>query len=87
MSEIPQIVLDTKEKTLPETGDSLWQDKTSCWEIEGAYCNWNDWGSMGVETSVCQLCEVHSRWGTGKSVELKLRGKGMSLIAPIPSAK
>jgi len=31
--------------------------------------------------------EVHSKWGTGKPVELKLRGKAMQLLDPIPSAK
>lgn len=31
--------------------------------------------------------EVHSKWVTGEPVELKLRGKRMRLLGPIPSAK
>ncbi len=51
-----------------------------CWEIEGTYCKWDEWGTLGRDTSVCLICEVYLRWGEGKLIELKLRGQGIKLL-------
>ena len=51
-----------------------------CWEIEGTYCKWNEWGSNGRDTSVCLKCEVYVKWGGGQRIELKLRGVGLKLL-------
>jgi len=52
----------------------------SCWEIEGTYCKWNEWGANGRDTSICLKCEVYLTWGGGKPIELRLVGQGMKLI-------
>jgi len=51
-----------------------------CWEIEGTYCKWNDWGSNGRDTSLCPKCDVYPKWGHGGNIELKLQGAGMKLL-------
>lgn len=52
----------------------------ACWEIEGTYCKWDEWGALGRDTSVCLICEVYIRWGKGKRIELKLLGQGIKLL-------
>jgi hypothetical protein len=51
-----------------------------CWEIEGTYCKWNEWGANGRDTSLCLKCEVYVKYGEGKRIELKLRGVGLKLL-------
>lgn len=51
-----------------------------CWEIEGTYCKWDGWGTLGIDTSICLICEVYLRWGEGKPIKLKLRGQGIRLL-------
>lgn len=51
-----------------------------CWEIEGTYCKWDDWGALGRDISVCQTCRVYVTWGSGNSIEIKLQGQGIKLI-------
>ena len=52
----------------------------ACWEIEGTYSKWDEWGTLGRDTSVCLICEVYIRWGEGKVIELKLLGQGIKLL-------
>lgn len=51
-----------------------------CWEIEGTYCKLHVNGEVvtGTDTSICEVCRVHKKYGGGKPVELKLFGKGMN---------
>lgn len=51
-----------------------------CWEIEGTYCKWDGWGNLGIDTSLCLICQVYLKWGGGRPIELKLWGKGIKLI-------
>ena len=51
-----------------------------CWEIEGTYCNWNEWGANGRDTSLCLKCEVYVKYGKGQHIVLKLRGVGLKLL-------
>jgi hypothetical protein len=50
-----------------------------CWEIEGTYCKLDNHGSMGADTSICQVCRVYRKYGNGKPITLKLYGKGMNV--------
>ncbi len=50
-----------------------------CWEIEGTYCKWDDWGSLGRDTSLCEVCIVYRQWGMGVAIEIKLWGQGIRL--------
>ena len=43
-----------------------------CWEIEGTYCKWDDWGALGRDIMVCKICSVYLRYGAGCSIEIKL---------------
>lgn len=52
----------------------------ACWEIEGTYCKWVEWGSLGRDTSTCLICEVYQRYGKGQHIELKLWGQGIKLL-------
>lgn len=52
----------------------------ACWEIEGTYCKWGDWGALGNDTSVCMRCTVYLKYGKGEHPQLKLRGKGIKLL-------
>ena len=49
-----------------------------CWEIEGTYCKLFDYGAKGDGTEICQYCRAYKRWGQGKPLEIKLRGKGLN---------
>ena len=51
-----------------------------CWEIEGTYCKWDEWGALGSDTSVCRECYVYVKCGGGQSIEIKLWGQGIKLI-------
>lgn len=51
-----------------------------CWEIEGTYCKWSDWGAKGRNTSLCLKCEVYLTWGEGRRIELRLMGQGIKLL-------
>lgn len=52
----------------------------ACWEIEGSYCKWDEWGSLGTDTRVCSICVVYQTYGKGQPIELKLRGQGIKLL-------
>lgn len=51
-----------------------------CWEIEGTYCKWVEWGTLGQDTETCLICRVYLTYGEGKCIKLKLRGKGIKLL-------
>lgn len=51
-----------------------------CWEIEGTYCKWIEWGMLGRDTEGCLQCHVYKAHGQGKPVRLKLKGKGIQLL-------
>ena len=51
-----------------------------CWEIEGTYCKWDSWGSLGKDTSICKVCKVYLKFGKGQSIQLKLFGRGIKLL-------
>ena len=48
-----------------------------CWEIEGTYLKLSDDGIRGDDLSICQVCRVYKRYGQGKPIEIKLKGKGL----------
>ena len=48
-----------------------------CWEIEGTYLKLSDDGVKGDDLSICQVCRVYKRYGEGKEIEIRLRGKGL----------
>ena len=50
-----------------------------CWEIEGTYCKLQKKGNAvtGTDTSVCETCRVYKKYGSDKSIELKLFGRGI----------
>ncbi|MBN1376591.1 MAG: hypothetical protein JXA01_10615 [Dehalococcoidia bacterium] len=48
-----------------------------CWEIEGTYCKLDDYGADGKDTSICEMCQVYKKYGGGKPIQLKLRGRGI----------
>ena len=51
-----------------------------CWEIEGTYCKWVEWGMLGQDTEVCLACTVYLTYGDGKPICLNLRGRGIKLL-------
>ena len=51
-----------------------------CWQIEGTYCKWGEWGTLGQDTSICVICQVYQRYGEGQRIKLKLRGRGIRLL-------
>lgn len=55
-----------------------------CWEIEGTYCKLENKGPVvtGTDTSICEVCKVHKKYGGDKSVELKLYGRGIKTSIP-----
>jgi hypothetical protein len=48
-----------------------------CWQMEGTYCKLNDYGSIGLDTSICQICRVYKTYGNGEAIEIKLFGHGI----------
>jgi len=50
-----------------------------CWEIEGTYSKLRKKGKDVIEndTSLCETCRVYRKYGDGKRIELKLRGRGI----------
>lgn len=48
-----------------------------CWAIEGTYCKLDDYGARGDDTSICQVCRVYKRWGSGEPIKMKLCGRGI----------
>lgn len=50
-----------------------------CWEIEGTYSKLRKKGDVvtGTDTSICETCRVYRKYGGGKRIELKLRGRGI----------
>ena len=48
-----------------------------CWQIEGTYCKLDDYGARGDDISICQVCRVYKRWGSGEPIQIKLFGKGI----------
>lgn len=51
-----------------------------CWEIEGTYCKWNDWGTHGRDTEICLSCPVYLEYGSGRPIKIKLQGRGIKLL-------
>ena len=51
-----------------------------CWEIEGTYCKWLEWGTLGQDTEICSVCIVYLTYGECKPIRLCLRGKGIKLL-------
>jgi len=59
-----------------------------CWEVEGTYCKleMKEGGIVtGTDTSICEVCRVYKRYGEGKRIELKLRGKGIDSTLNSPA--
>jgi hypothetical protein len=50
----------------------------ACWEIEGTYCKLNDYGATGKDTSICEVCRVYKKYGSGEPIQLKLFGRGIN---------
>ena len=52
-----------------------------CWEIEGTYPKLQMRGNVatGTDTRICEVCPVYKRYGDGRPIELKLRGKGIDV--------
>ncbi|OGO00346.1 MAG: hypothetical protein A2Y59_01940 [Chloroflexi bacterium RBG_13_52_14] len=52
-----------------------------CWEIEGTYCKLQMNGPVatGTDTSICEMCRVHKKYGDNKPIQLKLLGKGIDV--------
>lgn len=48
-----------------------------CWEIKGTYCKLDDYGATGLDTSVCQTCQVYKRYSHGEPRQVKLFSKGI----------
>ncbi|MFW6102423.1 MAG: hypothetical protein ACOC6O_02055 [Chloroflexota bacterium] len=51
-----------------------------CWEIEGTYCKWAEWGALGQDIDRCSMCIVYLAYGEGKPICLSLTGKGIKLL-------
>ena len=51
-----------------------------CWEIEGTYCKLQVNGAVvtGTDTSICEVCRVHKKYGNDKPIVLKLHGRGIN---------
>ena len=49
-----------------------------CWEIEGTYCKLDDRGATGRDTSICEVCRIYKKYGGGKTIQLKLLGRGIN---------
>jgi hypothetical protein len=49
-----------------------------CWEIEGTYCKLDDYGATGRDTSICQVCRVHKKYGDGSPIKIKVFGQGFN---------
>jgi len=54
--------------------------KYPCWEVEGTYCKWSDWSSLGIDTEICLICRVYLTYSNGGPIRLKLRGRGIKLM-------
>ena len=37
----------------------------------------SDDGDKGDDMSICRVCRVYKRYGQGKPIEIRLRGKGL----------
>ena len=48
-----------------------------CWQIEGTYSKLDDYGTTGLDTSICEICRVYKRYGHGEPIQIKLFGKGI----------
>lgn len=48
-----------------------------CWEIEGTYGKLDDHGTTGTDKSICEACQVYTKYGEGKPIQIKLCGKGI----------
>ena len=50
-----------------------------CWEIEGTYCKLQQKGTnvTGTDTSICEVCRVHKKYGGNRPIELKLFCRGI----------
>ena len=59
-----------------------------CWQIEGTYCKLDEYGTNGLDTSICELCRVYKQYGDKRPLQIKLFGKGINaslrtLTAPV----
>ena len=50
-----------------------------CWEIEGTYCKLDDYGATGLDTSICEICQVYKRYGHSEPRQIKHFGKGINI--------
>jgi hypothetical protein len=48
-----------------------------CWQIEGTYLKLSDKGEKGDDIRICRVCRVYKKYGNGKPIDIKLRGKGL----------
>ena len=50
-----------------------------CWEIEGTFLKLGGCDDIdkGNNVSICRVCRIYKRYGEGKPIEIKLRGKGL----------
>jgi len=67
-------------ETIRKECPALKYQSLPCWEIEGTYCKLDDYGNRGDDTSICEVCRVYKRWGTGKPIEMKLLGRGINTL-------
>ncbi len=48
-----------------------------CWEMQGTYCKVDAPDTTGLDTSICEICEVYKRYGHSEPIQIKLSGKGI----------
>ena len=48
-----------------------------CWEIQGTYCKLDACGNIGLDISICKICQVYKRYGHDELIRIKLFGKGV----------
>lgn len=46
-----------------------------CWVIQGTYCKMDATDTTGLDTSICEICEVYKRYGNFEPIQIKLSGK------------
>jgi hypothetical protein len=60
----------------------------ACWEIEGTWCKLSPDAVSGSNTALCETCIVYRKYGEGRPIDIKLKGKGIGVggKAPIPGS-
>lgn len=54
-----------------------------CWQIEGTYCKLDDRSANGLDTSICEPCQVYKKYGDNSLLKIKLFGKGMDTTVKV----